>query len=534
MKKEILLFAGLLAMLCITSCKKQVKEPAIQPTQQGGDATMGSMLSKDERFFEQPGPGAKVSAVAAVMTPGIDVSHWQGGINWTSVRNAGKRFAFARVSDGTGTIDSRFAANWPAMKAAGVVRGAYQFFRPTQSASAQANLFLQRIGTLDNADLPPVIDVEVTDGASGEAIVQGVKTWVDIVRAATGRIPIVYTGRFFWNALPNPARVGPVYLWIAHWNVSSPTIPAMWNEWKFWQHTDQGSVAGISGNVDLNWFNGDFAALQSFALAANKRRAVCDFNGDGKTDPSLFNINTGFWKVRNIYDFQYGNAVDIPLPGDYNGDGRTDVCIWRLENGHYSWYIRGDANPPIPYGDPGDVPVPGDYNGDGITDRAVVRLEGGHYTWYVRGEANYVYGNNGDAPVPGDYNGDGKTDKAVFRLENGHYTWYVPGQDPLVYGDPGDIPVPADYNGDGTTEKALFRPSTGEWFLQPGSPSIIFGQAGDVPSPGDYNGDGIADLAVYRGGTWFIRGMGNFIYGNAATGDRSVVLPYHIQKRFFP
>jgi GH25 family lysozyme M1 (1,4-beta-N-acetylmuramidase) len=533
---KLLVFSSLFVTMIITGCKKQVKEPedTVSPIQQGGDATMGSMLKKDARFLEQSSdPGAKATAVAAVMTPGIDVSHWQGAINWTSVRNGGKRFAFARVSDGTGTIDSRFAANWPTMKTAGVVRGAYQFFRPTQSASAQANLFLQRMGTLDNADLPPVIDVEVTDGASGEAIVLAVKAWLDIVRAATGRIPIVYTGRYFWNALPNPSRVGPVYLWIAHWNVGSPTIPAMWNEWKFWQHTDQGSVPGISGNVDLNWFNGDFPGLQSFALASNKRRAICDFNGDGKTDPSFFNVNTGYWKVRGLTDVLYGNAGDLGVPADYNGDGKTEMCIWRLENGHYSWYTYGQTTPYV-YGDPGDIPVPADYTGDGKADKAILRLENNHYTWYVPGQDPYVYGNNGDIPVPADYDGDGKADKAIIRVENGHFTWYSPGQNPFVYGDAGDIPVPADYDGDGKADRAMFRPSTGAWFTKPGEEGLIYGQAGDIPAPGDYNGDGKAEPSVYRAGSWFIYGQPGFAFGNIASGDKLLVLPYHIRNRFFP
>jgi lysozyme len=98
---------------------------------------------------------------------GIDVSYYQGTVNWTSVKASGKSFAFARVSDGLSYPDTKFATNWPAMKSAGIVRGAYQYFRPSADANAQAQLMLDKIkaaGGLQLGDLPPVLDLETDSG----------------------------------------------------------------------------------------------------------------------------------------------------------------------------------------------------------------------------------------------------------------------------------------------------------------------------------------------------------------------------------
>src|SRR3990167_6981484 len=106
--------------------------------------------------------GLQACPSASTLTPGIDVSHWQSGINWSSVAQGGVRFAFIRVSDGATTEDSRFAANWPGARAAGVFRGPYQYFRPAQDPIDQANLLISMVesaGGLETDDLPAVLDI---------------------------------------------------------------------------------------------------------------------------------------------------------------------------------------------------------------------------------------------------------------------------------------------------------------------------------------------------------------------------------------
>lgn len=194
--------------------------------------------------------------------PGIDVSHWQGAIDWDAVAGDGVEFAFIKATEGGDYTDPRFAANWAGARQAGVLRGAYHFFRPQTDAMAQAAHFLRTV-QLEPGDLPPVLDVEVTDGRSLDAVAAGVRTWLQEVERATGRRPIIYTRASFWTAQMG-GGFGGYPLWVAHYGVAAPNIPSGWSAWTFWQHSDAGRVDGIAGGVDLNWFNGGRAELDAF------------------------------------------------------------------------------------------------------------------------------------------------------------------------------------------------------------------------------------------------------------------------------
>ena len=199
-------------------------------------------------------------------TLGIDVSYYQGAFNWTTVKNAGVKFAFIRVSDGLGFRDTQFARSWGQAKSVGIIRGAYQFFRPNQDPIAQADLLVDAMGTLEPTDLPPVIDVEASGGLGGSAVAGKVRQWVDRVKARTGRTAIVYTGKYFWqDSVANSTAFRDHPLWLAQYtSAACPDLPNAWSAWKFWQYSDRGSIAGISGGVDVNRFNGSLADLQAF------------------------------------------------------------------------------------------------------------------------------------------------------------------------------------------------------------------------------------------------------------------------------
>lgn len=209
---------------------------------------------------------------------GIDVSKWQGAVQWPVVAGAGLAFAFIRVSDGLGYPDGRFEANWSGARAAGVLRGAYQYFRPGQDAIAQANLFLERMGDLEPDDLPPVIDVEATDGQSPDVITAKVHAWIDHVESATDRRPMIYTGLYFWRDQVGSADFVDYPLWIAQYGPDCPNLPEPWTGWAFHQTSSSGRVAGVSGDVDTNLWNGDLDALLAFAAGS---AAGC---GDGRCD----------------------------------------------------------------------------------------------------------------------------------------------------------------------------------------------------------------------------------------------------------
>jgi lysozyme len=223
------------------------------------EGTMGASidLNQEAQYNEQA-----TVCPGGTKTDGIDVSYYQGTINWSQVKAAGKDFAIVRVSDGTGFMDPKFVTNWKGAKAAGLAVGAYQFFRPTQDATAQADLMVNQLNAVGfgAGDIPPVIDVEVTDGVSGATLLARVNTWIARVKSRTGRLPILYTSPGFWGGIGSPSTLP--YIWVAHWGVSCPNLPAPWGRLRFWQYSSTGKVSGISGNVDIDMYNGSLAELK--------------------------------------------------------------------------------------------------------------------------------------------------------------------------------------------------------------------------------------------------------------------------------
>jgi lysozyme len=194
--------------------------------------------------------------------PGIDVSYFQDTIDWHRVYRAGIRFAFIRLADGAGNRDPMFALNWAEAQRAGLVRGAYQYFRPDQDAAAQADLVISALRARGAGELPPVLDVEITAGLPIATVAARARAWLDRVHAALGVEPIVYTGGDLWRA-GGAAPLASQPLWLAHYTTACPVVPAGWAGWTFWQHTDHGAVPGIEGSVDLDVFAGSLAALHA-------------------------------------------------------------------------------------------------------------------------------------------------------------------------------------------------------------------------------------------------------------------------------
>jgi lysozyme len=190
---------------------------------------------------------------------GIDVSHWQGAIDWRAVRGGGIDFAFIKATEGGTYTDPKFATNWAAAADAGITRGAYHYFRPNVDAVKQAEHFL-RVTRLGPGDLPAVLDVETSDGLAGDALLRAIRGWLETVERATGKRPIVYTYPDFWNRYVS-ASPGPYALWIASYGRDQPLMPIGWSDWTFWQSSATGRVPGIQGDVDLDHFRGGSAEL---------------------------------------------------------------------------------------------------------------------------------------------------------------------------------------------------------------------------------------------------------------------------------
>jgi len=211
----------------------------------------------------------------ATTLEGVDVSTYQGTIDWGKVKASGRAFAITRVGDGLGGDDT-FDANWAGIKAAGMVRGAYQYFRAGDDPIQQADILLGKIGTPADGDLPPTLDLETLDGQSAATVVANVKSWLSYVKTKTGRTPMVYTSPGFWPSIGSP-DLSAYVLWVAHWGVTCPSMPTGWSTWSFHQYSDSGTVSGISGAVDLDVFDGDQDALNM--IASNGTAPAPDLGG---------------------------------------------------------------------------------------------------------------------------------------------------------------------------------------------------------------------------------------------------------------
>ena len=213
---------------------------------------------------------ATVCGGSATVT-GMDVAGpYDEVTDWAAAKASGIDFAFIRVSDGLQYPDPWFDDYWPAVKAAGMLRGAYQFFRPDQDPVAQADFLLGKILPVTPGDLPPVLDLENAGDLTHEQVVASVQAWIDHVSAAIGRPPIVYAGLYSWPELTGGADYTTSPLWIAQYtSAACPDIPDPWTTWRFWQHTASGSAPGVTGTtLDLDVFDGTLADLDAFANVA--------------------------------------------------------------------------------------------------------------------------------------------------------------------------------------------------------------------------------------------------------------------------
>jgi lysozyme len=199
---------------------------------------------------------------------GIDVSKYQGNIDWSAVRSSGVRFAWIKATEGGDYVDEKFEQNWEQSKAVGIPRGAYHFAYWCRPAEEQAAWFLSHVPNDPDA-LPPVLDVEWNNQSKTcphhlprEAAIAQMKIILAAMERAYGKRPIIYTSvDFHRDVMAGEFTDYPIWVRSVKYY---PTVKYGDRQWHFWQHTAEGQIAGIQGYVDRNCFNGTAREWQTW------------------------------------------------------------------------------------------------------------------------------------------------------------------------------------------------------------------------------------------------------------------------------
>jgi GH25 family lysozyme M1 (1,4-beta-N-acetylmuramidase) len=265
------------------------------------------------------GIGTPARATTGKFLEGVDVSHYNGTIDWQAVKGAGIKFAFVKATESVSYSYTKYYDDNRALAAkAGVAFGAYHFARPsgstpTQLANdgrAEARYFIS-VASPRPGDLLPALDLE--DRHDGLSVSQRKAwTWAFLreVVALIGEKPIIYSGYSFWRDYMGDtteyADAGFKLLWAPNWFVSSPKIPALnWGGygWTFWQYTDRGSVPGISGGVDRDRFNG--TDLTRVELGIPPTNTAPPAVSGTPEETAVLTASNGQWSGTGPFSFTY-------------------------------------------------------------------------------------------------------------------------------------------------------------------------------------------------------------------------------------
>ena len=202
---------------------------------------------------------------------GIDISHYQGKIDWEQLKNAmikgcPVRFVIIKSTEGSSRLDENFRENFNQARDFGFIRGVYHFWSNKSTAREQAYYFLDQVHLTDG-DLPPVLDIEHKPAdKSVEDFQRDVLTWLHIVEDKYHVKPIIYTYYKFKEQYLSAPVFDDYPYWIAHYYVDKVQYKG---KWKFWQHTDVGKLPGIKGYVDFNIYNGSYYELKQLCIGSN-------------------------------------------------------------------------------------------------------------------------------------------------------------------------------------------------------------------------------------------------------------------------
>lgn len=194
---------------------------------------------------------------------GIDISKYQGKIDFEKVKAAGIQYVFVRATEGITYQDAFFKQNFKEAREAGLIIGAYHFYETDDDPVSQLKNFTSLV-TLQSGDLPPVVDIEKLHDNDKKDLTSNIQTYLDGLEQHYKTKPIIYSGKNFANKYITSFSDYP--LWLAEYQSLYPTLPQGWDKWTFWQYSQTGKVDGVNTDVDINRYNGAESSFKEILI----------------------------------------------------------------------------------------------------------------------------------------------------------------------------------------------------------------------------------------------------------------------------
>jgi lysozyme len=238
---------------------------------------------KDPSWLAYAVPESELHAYPATRSAefavhGVDVSKYQGEIDWQAVKSAGVSFAFIKATEGGDALDSKFYRNWTGAKAAGIPRGAYHFVywcRPPHEETA----FFKSVVPNEPDALPPVLDVEATPTSKTckrtlyrEEVLRDMRAMLEDMERHYGKKPIIYSSVDFYQSILHSGALSEYPIWVRSTKYH-PTVRYGARKWTFWQYRSDGNVPGITGAVDQNAFHGNYEQWKDWLASVTGMKA---------------------------------------------------------------------------------------------------------------------------------------------------------------------------------------------------------------------------------------------------------------------